>query len=161
MPDAQDIERRFWKALKSDMTLMLGLAGVEDGHTRPMTAQFEDERGPIWFFTSTEAELARQCNGTQRAVASFVSKDHDVFAAMHGSLRRDIDPAVIERLWSPFVAAWYEGGQSDPTLVLLRFDPAGAQIWLDGSSLLAGVKMLLGVDPKRDYEDKQATVRFE
>ncbi len=33
-----------------------------------------------------------------------------------------------------------------------------AEIWLDGSSLLAGVKMLLGVDPKKDYKDKVAEV---
>jgi hypothetical protein len=52
MPTPQELEQRFWKALKSDMTLMLGLDGVEDGHARPMTAQLEHEnRGPIWFFT--------------------------------------------------------------------------------------------------------------
>ncbi len=49
--DKADLEKRFWKALRSDMTLMLGLDGVEDGHARPMTAQCEEEdRGPIWFF---------------------------------------------------------------------------------------------------------------
>ena len=31
-------EAKFWAALKSDMTMMLGLDGVEDGHTRPMSA---------------------------------------------------------------------------------------------------------------------------
>jgi general stress protein 26 len=53
--DPQELERKFWKALKSDMTVMLGLDGVEDGHARPMTAQLEhDDRGPIWFFTANE-----------------------------------------------------------------------------------------------------------
>ena len=39
MPTPQELEAKFWKALKSDMTLMLGLDGVDDGHARPMTAQ--------------------------------------------------------------------------------------------------------------------------
>ena len=41
MPSEAEIEAKFWKALKSDRTMMLGLDGVEHGHARPMTAQFE------------------------------------------------------------------------------------------------------------------------
>ena len=60
MPTPQELEDKFWEALKSDMTLMLGLDGVEDGHARPMTAQLEGERGgPIWFFTATDNAIVR------------------------------------------------------------------------------------------------------
>ncbi|MDB5707472.1 MAG: hypothetical protein JWN66_4588 [Sphingomonas bacterium] len=38
MLDSQEIKAKFWKALRSDMTLMLGLDGVEDGHAQPMIA---------------------------------------------------------------------------------------------------------------------------
>ena len=47
IPTPQEIEAKFWKALKSDMTMMLGLDGVEDGHARPMTAQLDADRGPM------------------------------------------------------------------------------------------------------------------
>jgi general stress protein 26 len=86
------------------------------------------------------------------------SKGHDLFAAVHGSLSVDNDRVTIDRLWNRFVAAWYEGGKDDPKLVLLRLDAEGAEIWLDGSSLVAGIKMLLGADPKKDYEKKVAKV---
>src|SRR5690606_7827019 len=43
MSDPRELESKFWKALKSDMTVMLGVDGLEDGHTRPMTAQLEHE----------------------------------------------------------------------------------------------------------------------
>jgi hypothetical protein len=46
VPTPQELEQRFWKALKSDMTVMLGLDGVEDGHARPMTAQLEHDEAP-------------------------------------------------------------------------------------------------------------------
>jgi general stress protein 26 len=60
VPTPQELEQRFWKALKSDMTVMLGLDGVEDGHARPMTAQLEhDDRGPIFFFTAKDTEIVR------------------------------------------------------------------------------------------------------
>jgi general stress protein 26 len=161
MTDELELQEKFWKALKSDMTVMLGLAGVDEGHTRPMTAQLDGDGGPIWFFTSTESELVKQVDATHRAVATFASKGHDVFAAIHGDLVVDNDRAVIDRLWNRFVAAWYEHGKDDPKLALLRFDAERAEIWKDGSSLWAGIKMLLGSDPKQDYKDNVAEVTLK
>jgi len=34
----QELQAKFWKALRSDMTMIFGLNGIEDGHARPMTA---------------------------------------------------------------------------------------------------------------------------
>ncbi len=159
MPTPQELEAKFWKALKSDMTLMLGLDGVEDGHARPMTAQFEDENSPIWFFSSRDNGIVEKLgSGGGRAIATFAAKGHDLFATIHGSLSLDNDRATIDRLWNPFAAAWYEGGKDDPKLALLRLDAEKAEIWEDGSSLVAGVKAMLGIDPKKDYKDKVAEV---
>jgi general stress protein 26 len=160
MASPAEIEAKFWKALKSDMTMMLGVEGSEDGHTRPMTAQLEgDSSGPIWFFTATDNQLVQQLQGSEgRAIATFAAKGHDLFATVHGTLRVDTDRAVVDRLWNRFVAAWYEGGKDDPKLALLRLDPDRGEVWLNGSSLVAGVKMLMGVDPKKSYRDKVAQV---
>ena len=152
MPTPQELEAKFWKALKSDMTMMLGLDGVEDGHARPMTAQVEGDRGPIWFFSSNDNGLVQKLGKGNRAIATFTSKGHDLFATLHGSLKLDNDRAAIDRLWNRYVAAWYEGGKDDPKLALLRLDAERAEIWLDASSLVAGIKMLFGADPKHDYK---------
>lgn len=158
MATPQELEAKFWKALGSDMTMMLGLDGAEDGHARPMTAQFENDRSPIWFFTSKDNAIVQALGQGNRAIATFASKGHDLFATVHGSLSLDNDRATIDRLWNRFVAAWYEEGKEDPKLALLRLDAERAEIWLDGSSLVAGVKMLFGIDPKQDYKDKVAEV---
>jgi general stress protein 26 len=159
MATPQELETTLWKALGSDRTMMLGLDGVEDGHARPMTAQFENERGPIWFFTSKDNALVHALEqGTQdRAIATFSAKGHDLFATIHGSLAVDTDRATIDRLWNRFVAAWFEG-KDDPKLALLRLDAERAEIWADASSLISGVKLLLGMDPKKDYKGKVAEV---
>lgn len=165
MTSETEIKEKFWKALKSDMTMFLGLADGEDGHARPMTAQLDDDgfqgnlyQGPIWFFTSKSSELYQQIGSGSRAMAHFASKGHDVWATVHGNLSQSQDPAVIDRLWNRFVAAWYEGGKDDPELALIRLDPENAEIWIDASSMVAGIKMLLGIDPKQDYKDKVANV---
>jgi general stress protein 26 len=158
MTNPAELEQKFWKTLKSDMTLMLGVDGMEDGHTRPMTAQLEhEERGPIWFFTSNDNALVAELDTPRRATAAFAAKNHSLFASIGGLLSVDTNPAMVERLWNPFVAAWYEG-KNDPKLALLRLDPDRGEVWLNENSLLAGVKMLMGVDPKEDYQDKVAKV---
>ena len=159
MPTPSELESEFWKALKSDMTIMLGIVDAEEAHLRPMTAQIEDEgRGPIWIFTANDTSIVTALDNGVRAVATFAAKGHDLSATIHGSLRIDNDRAVIDRLWNSFIAAWYEGGKDDPKLALLRLDCERAEIWLNASSLLAGAKLLLGVDPKKSYKDKVAQV---
>jgi general stress protein 26 len=160
MPTPQEIEIKFWKALKSDMTMMIGLDGVEDGHARPMTAQLDGERGPIWFFTAKDHALVHNLRMDNRAIATFTSKGHDIFATVHGTLTLDNNRATIDKLWNRFIAAWFEGGKDDPKLALLRLDAERAEIWVDASSLVAGIKLLLGADPKQDYKDKVAEVEL-
>ena len=167
MTDQADLEKKLWKALKSDRTLMLGLVGVQEGHANPMTAQLHPDyekgelyRGPLWFFTAKDTDLARATGTGHRAIAHFADKNHDLFASLHGRLTPDNSPDMIDRLWNPFVAAWFEGGKEDPKLELLRFETDSAQIWLNDSSLLAGVKLLLGADPKKEYADKVAKVQL-
>lgn len=154
-----DIEKQFWKALKSDRTVMLGVARAENSHTRPMTAQLIGDEGPIWFFGSKDSDLANElvAGGPNAAVMVFAAKDYELFASVDGSLSVETDPAMVERMWSPFVAAWYTG-KDDPKMLLMRLNPSEGQIWLDGSGVVAGIKMLLGVDPKGSFRDKVAKV---
>jgi general stress protein 26 len=162
MASEAEIAEKFWKAVKSDRTMMVGLAGVGESLAQPLTAQLDDdhEEGPIYFFTAKDADLVQDMGGRHAATAYLASKGHDLFASLEGELVADNDRATIERLWNPFVAAWFEGGKDDPNLQLLRFEPSRAQIWLNDHSLLAGVKLLLGHDPKASYEDKTADVRL-
>src|SRR5262249_49420191 len=140
MSTPQEIEDKFWKALKSDMTMMVGLDSDPGEHPRPMTAQLDGDRGPIWFFTSKDTVLYKSIGEGRGALATFVDKGHDIFATVHGSLHISNDRAVIDRLWNRYVAAWFKGGKEDPKLALLRLDPGESEIWVDASSLVAGIK---------------------
>ena len=63
MATEAEITDRFWKALKSDMFVMLGVDGVDDGHAQPMTAQVLEDSNYIYFFTTNDhCEMAPGCN---------------------------------------------------------------------------------------------------
>ena len=163
MTDEVQLREKLWKALKSDMTVMLALSDIDEGHSQPMTAQLDDESergGPLWFFTAKDTDLVGAMGERHRAVIHFASKGHELFAAVHGTLTPFNHRETIDRLWSKFVAAWFEGGKDDPKLRLLRFEPGNAQVWLNENSLFAGVKLLLGADPKQDYREKVAEVEM-
>ena len=158
-PDAE-ITAAFWKHLRSDRTVMLGLEASTRTTLRPMTAQLDGDadQGPIWLFTSTDSAIVQGLKSQDLAIFTFVSKGFDVFAALHGHMTRTTDRATIDRLWNTSVAAWYEGGKDDPKLALLRFDPASAENWRDGSSLLSGLKLLFGGDPQASATEHMAKV---
>src|SRR5579863_2957454 len=152
-----DIEQKFWGELRSHPTLMLGLAS-EAGTARPMTACLEEHAHSMWFFTSRRTELVRRLQDSAAAVVNYAGKGHDIWATLAGTLKIDMDRERIERFWNRFIAAWFPGGKGDPNLVLLRFDPQDGEIWLAETSLLEGVKLMLGADPKKEYADHVAKV---
>lgn len=159
MPSQKEIEKKLWSELKSDRTIMLGLESGAAGGTQPMTAVLEDDdRGPIWIFSSSDVDLVQTLGvGPSAAVGQFVSKGHGLFASLHGQLQIQNDPATVERLWNPFIAAWFDG-KDDPKLRLMRLDLDHAHVWLNENSVFAGIKMLFGTDPKKDYKDKTADI---
>lgn len=157
----QELKELFWEELSSSPFMMLGLQGVEDSLTRPMTAQVDapngaddEDGGTIYFFGAKSENLVRNIGSSHRAVATYASKGHDLFAHIHGTLVLDNDRQVIERLWNPIIASWYKDGKDDPDLQLIRFDADRADIWKAeaGSTLFAAALKMLGRDPGKDHQ---------
>ena len=69
MTDDAKIEARFWKSLAAERVVMLGVDGVEDGFARPMIVQIDEERSPLWFFTSSENHIVEALAQGRRAIA--------------------------------------------------------------------------------------------
>ncbi|QIL03331.1 pyridoxamine 5'-phosphate oxidase family protein [Sphingomonas sinipercae] len=150
----QELREEFWDKLDDSPFVMLGLQGVDDAMTRPMTAQVDD--GQIWFFAARSEDLVKGLGQNPKAIATYASKDHKLFASIHGTLQLSNDRQVIERLWNPIIASWYKDGKDDPDLALLRFDTTSADIWRAsaGSTLKAAVIKMLGRDPGKQQQDE-------
>src|SRR6476469_6632893 len=146
MADDREIEDKFWTELKGSPFLMLGVEGTRDGATQPMTANFEEqdrEAGILWIFTDNKHDLVKALGQSNRAIASYTAKGHDLFASLRGTLTIDNDRATVDRLWNAFIAEWYEG-KDDPKLTLLRLDleDAKACVSVTGGLLTAAINKL-------------------
>ena len=151
---SDDIKQKFWKALADSPYVMVGQTGEREHHI-PMNAQLDkDAHGAFWFFTATDNRLA----GGGPAMAQFAAKGHDLFACISGTLNRETDRGVLDKLWNNSIAAWYPGGKDDPKLVLLRFDLDDAEIWIADPSLKGMFKLATGMTMKEGELGDHATV---
>lgn len=165
---SQELKKLFWKELANSPFVMIGLRGVEDSRTRPWTAQIDSpdgadkkDGGTIYFFGAKSEAIVEGLFQNNRAVCTYASKGHDLFAHIHGTLVAVNDRALIDRLWNPFVASWYKNGKDDADLQLLRFDTEKAEIWKaeSGSTLFAAALKMIGRDPGKDHQrENQAEV---
>ena len=76
------LTKAFWKAIDDSPFIMLGLEGVDDDQTRPMTAQVDvpndgdkNDGGQIYFFASKSDGVGQAMTGPARALATFAAKE--------------------------------------------------------------------------------------
>lgn len=140
MADDQNIFATFREKLDASPFVMIGLDETPD-HSEPMTAQLDDgDARTLWFFMGRDNRLAM--GGP--AMAQFVAKGHDFFACVHGTLTADHDRAMIDRLWSKQVEAWFPEGKEDPNLLLMRLSLDSGEFWESDISMSGRLKMLFG-----------------
>ncbi|MEO0981816.1 MAG: pyridoxamine 5'-phosphate oxidase family protein [Pseudomonadota bacterium] len=120
-------ETQLWEHLKDAKYVMLG-SPEPNQHMQPMAPQIDDEDGAIWFFANVSSDLVKAVNARPGDVHMCVTES-DYQACLRGSIGEEKSDAKIEQFWSPVVAAWFEGGQSDPDLTLLKFQPKDAAVW--------------------------------
>lgn len=149
-----ELRDRLWEELEGRTFAFVGRVSDASGDV-PMTLHTDgDTHNAVWIFTKRLNDIA--AGGT--AMARITSRKQDFFARLDGLLVQEGDKDLIDRLWSPQIGAWYEGGRNDPELMVMRFEIGAAEIWLGEMSPVSVAKMLLGRNVERDMEGKHATV---
>ncbi|WP_339764992.1 pyridoxamine 5'-phosphate oxidase family protein [uncultured Hoeflea sp.] len=132
----EPIEQLF-DMLDDTHAVMIGLD--KPGHSmQPMAPQVDEDRRSIWFYSKRDSELggAIAKSPANRARICAISPDHDYHACISGTMSEEADRTLVDNFWSSVVAAWFEGGKDDANLILLRFDPAEADIWASSGSVI-------------------------
>jgi general stress protein 26 len=157
-----DQHRAVYDVLGAARAGMLGLAGGGDGF-QPMTHFPDADLGSIWFVSSTGTDLVQSLGLGEDADYVLISDENGIYASLRGKLYHVQNDAKLNELWSPVVAAWFEGGREDPQVALLRFDPEVADVWASAkSSVSFGIKVnSANSDPKhRPDVGTKTTIRF-
>lgn len=142
-----DIRHTFWKAFSSSPFIMMKLEGAHS-YAEPLTALLDKEaHHAIWFFVKRDNRVA-DCG---KAHGQVMTKGHDVFASISGSLVEESDHALRQKHWNNAVEAWFPNGENDPSVLMLRFDIEDGEVWTSDMSLKGTFKLLAG-KPLHDGE---------
>ena len=109
------------------------------GHSmQPMAPQVDEDMRGIWFYSKRDSDLGGSVakQPANRARICVISTDHDYHACISGTMSEETDRSLIDKFWSPAVAAWFEDGKDDANLILLRFDASEADIWASSGSAI-------------------------
>ena len=137
MTDLKKAERNpqalFWEELDDVTAGMLGVEGMK-ANLQTMSHHAEPARGKLWFVTRKDAELVAEVGQGATARYVVVGDDHDFHACASGPIRQNRDEKVLDDLWNPVVASWFEQGRDDPQLVMLEMDLREADVWASTDS---------------------------
>lgn len=152
-----ELKHDFWKAMTDSPFVMLQLDTDADS-AAPMTAQLDkDANHEIWFFTSRSNRFA----GLGPATFTFASKDHAVFARVHGLLTIETSRERLDKHWSSQLHAWFPGGKDDPDLVMLSMKLGEASIWVASKiGVLGTARLMLGLDMRDKTKQSHVETRL-
>ena len=123
------------KAINATRAVMVGLVDEGRHHFQPMKGHAVEGERPVWFICRRDILLVQELAGrTQGAVLNIVSEDHHLHASVEGELTAERDQGRIDQFWSSIADAWLPEGRTSPEVILLRFDPAAAQVWLSDNA---------------------------
>ena len=133
----QEVADKFLAKLKDSPFLMIGL--TDGQHSEPMNVKTDDAQpNALFIFSGRDNRIATGGD----AMAQFVSKGHDFFACLAGSVSEETDQATFDKLWDNRVEAWFPNGKADARLN--RFDITSAELWETDVSVSGRLKMLFG-----------------
>ena len=128
MSDKQ--RKEFWDRLED---VRAGMLEVGDAFL-PMSHSVEPEDGNLWFITAKGTQMAEA--GARAAMSRYIVSDssHGLHADIQGRLEVSHDRKKLDEVWTAVASSWFEEGKDDPDLVLLRFRPDAAEVWLGPES---------------------------
>lgn len=118
----------FWKRLDGINAGMLG--SVEHLNFVPMSHYANPDQGALWFITAEGTDLEKQAAaGAFDAMHIVGDASGGLWARIEGQIELSQDRAKLDELWSAVASAWFEDGEQDPDIRLLKFTLTGAEVW--------------------------------
>ncbi|WP_010203691.1 pyridoxamine 5'-phosphate oxidase family protein [Salinibacterium sp. PAMC 21357] len=123
--DQLDTIRSIMKSTRIAMLTTVKAGGAL--HSHPMTVQEADFDGDCWFLASESADAVQQLQAHPHVNVSYSGSGQ--WLSLAGTAEIVRDQAKKSELWSTFTDVWFEGGETDPSVVLIHVKADSAQYW--------------------------------
>ena len=121
-----------------DLCMLTTVDESGDLHSRPMSLNGDvDDKGNLWFFTSSNSHKASENERTPNVNVSFIDTDQQHYISISGAAELVHDKQKIKELWKPILKAWFPDGPDQPDVALLKVKVSKAEYWDTPSSTIA------------------------
>ncbi|HEX8562493.1 MAG TPA: pyridoxamine 5'-phosphate oxidase family protein [Flavobacterium sp.] len=97
--------------------------------TRPMHVQEVDDNGNLWFISSKQSNKNFEIMQDDRVQLIFANNADSHFLSLFGHATIYRDKSKIDEVWSPVAKAWFEQGENDPDVTVIKVRPTDAYYW--------------------------------
>ena len=125
----------------------------KDSKSRPMALQSVDEQGNLWFLSDVTSGKNKEIKSDNNVELYFMnnSKYEYVFIKGKGSISQDKD--LIEKYWTNFASAWFDG-KDDPNVSVIKVSPNDGYYYeTKENKIVAMSKMLFAAVTGSSIED--------
>ena len=117
-----------------DIKITMFTTVADEGHlySRPMaTLELEPQSfdGRLYFFTDRHSAKVSSVNSDHHVNLAYSEPSKQRYVSVCGQASLIDDRALMEKLWSPFMKAWFPEGLEDPNIALLCVEVDSAEIW--------------------------------
>jgi len=123
--DQLDTIRSIMKSTRIAMLTTVAASGAL--HSHPMTVQQAEFDGDCWFLASDTADAVQQLQAHPHVNVSYSGSSQ--WLSLAGTAEVVRDQAKKSELWGSFTDVWFEGGETDPSIVLIHVKGESAQYW--------------------------------
>jgi general stress protein 26 len=132
-------KQKLIEALRSFDTLMVA-TNAPNGtiHARPMAVAEVDDAGEVWFVSESESHKVDEM--VADATALVTGQQDGGYVSVSGEIDVINDPERLAALWKSSWNVWFEDGELDARVVLLRLRPTIGEYWM--ARHIGGVRYL-------------------
>lgn len=122
-------KQKIWKMIEDIKVGMLVTLDANVPRARPMHLVQDAYDGTLWFYTRRSAEKSFETQRDSDVCLSFSDQEDGVYVSLSGKANLIDDRELIDKYWSPFVAAWFPDGKDDPDVALLEIKIEFGEHW--------------------------------
>lgn len=109
--------------------------------TRPMALQAVDEEGRLWFISATDSNKNNEIKNDSRVQLYFQNNGSYEFLVVSGNATIHTDKNTIEKYWTNFANAWFDG-KDDPRVSVISVQPVDSDYWdTQDGKIISFIKM--------------------
>jgi general stress protein 26 len=132
-----------------------------DSQSRPMALQGVDENGSLWFLSDVSSKKNTAIKADPYVELYFINNSKYEYLFIKGKATSSQDRALIEKYWTNFANAWFDG-PDDPNVSVIEVKAEDGYYYeTKENKIIAMSKMLFAAVTRKPIEDGGVEGRLE